>query len=455
MSASTQTKGTASSKRNPCPICLKDHGCKISDSKILCLRGDRSFNVPGWKWVKEARNAMGGVFVPDNGTESNFDREEWKREQAKLREAERKRKANSLSEEQRDRNARSILRELGLSSRHRADLHRRGLTDAQIEEIGFKTVEAGQRLIVPINSDFPGANITGDQLKNADGYLVPIFNEHNQIIGFQNATDDRENGKYKWLKSAASSHLPSGELPLTIRRVEGDRDVRLCEGTSKPLIASYRHNKTFIGASGGQFAGSPQLLKRYLEADKPRRVILCPDAGWNCNPHVRKAIEATAELLTEWGYTVYWEDWGQSDSKKNPDIDEISSHEKRVLKKWKAQKQNEIEQAARSQWLDSKKYTPTPNDIQNNPYIDFELPSEGSSLVIKSGLGTGKTETLARRIMPILKSLNIGVIVLGSRNSLLIQTGNRWRLFIYTKIEKEPRKKSLNPMEKSPSVPIV
>ncbi|MEL7039629.1 MAG: hypothetical protein AAFO04_29060 [Cyanobacteria bacterium J06592_8] len=323
-----------SSKRNLCPICGKDHGCKISDNLILCLRGDRNFLVPGWKWIKEAANGMGGVFVADNGTESTFDREEWQRKQAQLKEAERKRTANSLSEESRSRHARQIIKQLGLSTKHRQNLRERGLTDEQIEEIGFKSVEASQRLIIPISPDFPGVNVTGDQLKNADGYLVPLFNEQGQIIGFQIAADDRNRAKYLWLSENSDFRLPSGEPPLTVRQVEGDcaermgvanRDVRLCEGTLKPLIASYRHNKTFIGAAGGNFSASPELLKRYLDAlIKPGgRVILDSDAGIGTNRHVQQRDLATIALVESFGYEVAIEWWGQFEKTPNNDIDEI------------------------------------------------------------------------------------------------------------------------------------
>ncbi len=324
MNTSTQTKGTPSSKRNPCPICQKDHGCKISDSKILCLRGDRSFTVPGWKWVKEARNGMGGVFVPDSNETSTFDREEWQRKQAELKEAERKRKSSSLSEIDRNTNAKKLLKQLGLATRHKADLIRRGLTEAQIEEIGFKTVEAGQRLILPISPDFPGANSKGDQLKNADGYLVPLFNEFGQIIGFQITADDRKRAKYLWLSQDSDFKLPNGEPPLTIRRVEGDRVVRLCEGTLKPLIASYRHSKSFIGAAGGNFSGSPKQLKRYLDSINPERVILTPDAGIGTNRHVRQRDLSTLKLVESLGYEVRIEWWGQFEKTPDNDIDEIS-----------------------------------------------------------------------------------------------------------------------------------
>lgn len=321
---------------------------------------------------KRNQNGMGGLFVADNDTESTFDREEWKRQKAAEREGSRKRKANSLSEADRDFYARRILRQLGLSSRHRADLHRRGLTDDQIEEIGFKSVEAGQKLIVPINPDFPGVNIDGDRFKNASGYLVPLFNEYSQIIGFQIAADDRTRAKYPWLSQDSDFRLPSGEPPLTIRFVPGNREVRLVEGTLKPLIASHRLNKTFIGASGGHFASSPQQLKRYLEDIQPDRVIISGDAGWKLNPHVRRSYEATAQLLTEWGYKVYFEDWGQSENKNTPDIDEISPDEKRVLRKWKSLEDNKIDRAARSQWLESKKFTSTVT--QDQQYVDFEMP---------------------------------------------------------------------------------
>ena len=88
--------------------------------------------------------------------------------------------------------------------------------------------------------------------------------------------------------------------------------------------------------------------------------------------------------------------------------------------------------AAHEEWLASKNFTP--NDTQDRPFVEFDLPPIGSSLVVKSGLGTGKTHRLATTIMPALEmefgirnalakaeKSGEGVILLGSRNSLLIQ----------------------------------
>ncbi|MEL7039240.1 MAG: bifunctional DNA primase/polymerase [Cyanobacteria bacterium J06592_8] len=78
---------------------------------------------------------------------------------------------------------------------------------------------------------------------------------------------------------------------------------------------------------------------------------------------------------------------------------------------------------AQKSWRKAKQFTPT--ITQQQQYVDFSIPPIGSSLVVKSGLGTGKTETLKRQIMPSLLANNEGLIVIGSRNSLLIQTCDR------------------------------
>jgi len=86
-------------------------------------------------------------------------------------------------------------------------------------------------------------------------------------------------------------------LPLTVLKGEG-KDAFLCEGILKPAIANVIHNKTFIGASGGNFTNSPEQLKRILKTVvKDGKVYFCPDAGFNLNPQVQRRDRATVKLI--------------------------------------------------------------------------------------------------------------------------------------------------------------
>jgi len=375
-------------------------------------------SIDGWLYKGQTKDQLWGKYVKDDG-KSNLDRETYRKQREQERQREKTRQFNSLSESDRDRESKKLLKQLGLNSKHKAALLNRGLKASEIELIGFRTVERGQRLLAPVSSDLAGVNSNGLSLRVPDGFLVPIFNELEQIIGFQLARDDR-NPKYQWLKSGNSSHLPTGELPITSCKGQ-DSDVRLTEGILKPLVASKRRNQNFIGASGGQFASSPIQLKTRLETLKPKRVILTPDSGSLINNHVLRQNRETYKLVKSFGYDVYVEDWGQGNNKNALDIDEISPDTQTKIipyeqwdKDYLPELKDDWQKSARQHWKRHKQFTPSVT--QNQHYSDFRFPSNGETLVIKAGLGTGKTYQIADNINQLPD--NQGIIALFATNAL-------------------------------------
>ena len=62
-------------------------------------------------------------------------------------------------------------------------------------------------------------------------------------------------------------------------------------------------------------------------------------------------------------------------------------------------------------------------DVINQPYFNWETPAEGTLLAVKSSLGSGKTTWLAKVIAELRDE---GWLALGHRNSLLLQSCQRW-----------------------------
>lgn len=379
-------------------------------------------DINGWTYKGQTKDQLWGKYVKNCDNGSDFDRETYRKQREQERQREKARQFSSLSESDRDRESRKLLKQLGLSSKHRQSLLNRGLTASDIESIGFRTVSRGQHLLAPVSPDLAGVNSNGFGLRCSDGFLIPIFNELGQIIGQQLACDDRSQAKYKWLKSGNSSHLATGELPLTFVKGQ-DSDVRLSEGTLKPLVASAKLGQNFIGASGGQFASSPKQLERYLKAINPNRVILSVDAGSRTNSHVLTQCRNTYKLVKDLGYTVFVEHWGQSDDKNALDIDEISPDTQTKIipyEQWDDKYLPELKQdwqkSAHQHWKRHKQFTPALT--QNQQFTSFDLPPIGSSLVIKGGTGIGKTFNLAE----IIKCLpdDVGVIPLFATNALAL-----------------------------------
>ncbi|MEP1079442.1 hypothetical protein NDI52_28945 [Leptolyngbya sp. PL-A3] len=299
--------------------------------------------VPGYRFTGLSKDGLWGVWVvddPDN--RSDEDREQWWQEQQirqHLREqAEAQQRAQSLPASERDRHYRPLLSHLTLHPEDRADLHRRGLSEAQIKASGFVSVEPWQKLPEDFPLTLPGVNLDGRSLNVAEaGYLCPIRDIDGFIVGLQLRLRNAEDGgRYRWLSSVTQKrpngqppNLPNGELPLAVFRPEEltRQAIALVEGTGpKPFITSQRLEVITIGAAGGLFAASAETLRVTLEQLAAElgthRIEFFPDAGSLENPNVLRQYRATWELLEQEGYSVFVGWWGQT-SKDYPDIDEL------------------------------------------------------------------------------------------------------------------------------------
>ncbi|MGL5135815.1 MAG: hypothetical protein ACRC78_25070, partial [Planktothrix sp.] len=121
---------------------------------------------------------MGGLFGADSG-----ERQEYRPEQQPK--AAKPSNITPLTDEQLDREARKILKQLGLTSKHREQLRGRGLTDEQIDQRGFKSVDRYQEFnLIPISPNFPGMGTKGTLTNSGSGFLIPARNIKGLIIGF-------------------------------------------------------------------------------------------------------------------------------------------------------------------------------------------------------------------------------------------------------------------------------
>ncbi|PSB14505.1 hypothetical protein C7B65_26350 [Phormidesmis priestleyi ULC007] len=297
---------------------------------------------PGFKFIGLTKDQLWGKFVLNDGRTATA---QWT---AHVQSHPRRKRSQPdpqpgsplpLSAEARNQSYRPLLDSLSLHPEDRAELHRRGLTDAQIAAWGVKSVEQWQRLNFPLPVTLPGVSLDGFSLNCQPGYLCPILDVHGHLVGFQlrlRLADD--GGRYRWLTSATKTrpegstpHLPNGELPLAVHRPTQilRHVIALVEGVgAKPFITAQRQGQITIGAAGGQFASSPNTLKATLEALAlelgTQTIEFYPDAGAVQNRQVMRQYRATWKLLRTWGYQVQIAWWGQT-TKASPDIDELGT----------------------------------------------------------------------------------------------------------------------------------
>lgn len=368
---------------NPCQICGDTSGkCRETPTTLLCMEITDAYNCPpGFKFRGLSSDGNWGKFTKNETVSDPSRREEFVRQQRQKRQqrlqVESNRLGQLLCESERDKNIRKIIRQLGLSQQHKADLQRRGLTDEQIAAGMFRSVEQWQKLDFEVSHRLGGVAIDGKSLITQSGYICPIWNVTGEIVGWQLRADDRENGKYKWASSQTkkrpngpTSHLQSGELPITCCRpiqdvgcrisgveknqsntpntrdsqnitkggeILGCKDVeypspynkviRLGEGFLKPWISAQLSGEIYLGAAGANFASSPKIVKAYLdqlaeELGGIDKLVLDADAGAITNRHVMRQYRRIRDLLKKLGYELHIGWWNQL-TKDDLDIDEL------------------------------------------------------------------------------------------------------------------------------------
>jgi hypothetical protein len=473
MSALT-SKPIPTKRGNPCPICDDAKGkCRTyRDSPIvLCATQINSFDTaPGYEYKKPASNEFWAVWAPTDN-ESTFDREAWQRHKQQT-EQRIKRVGDTLSVEERDRQFKAIARASGYPTfTHRQNLEKRLLAPQQIEQLSKQGLlwswQAGEQ-VEGVTAYLPGVDSHG-RLRNFNALAIGIPDVDGNILGVKLRTDDpKANTRYFWCSSesigGSGINLPNGEVPIGFYRPLGDVThgaICLGEGELKPMIAAQLHGALFIGASGGNFAGSPKQLKAYIEAGfkelgASAPIELCADAGAIVNPNILRQYRSTFELLQSWGYQVSIRWWNQG-TKQDSDVDEIDSETFRsarlltvaefeaiaqtflpaptLSQPEKLTYEEEVERVQKS--LRSLTHTPT-TELNQRFLGELPLPAPGTIAAISAACKTGKTESMngfvddqgVKRFEGIIAKHRAAhpdakIFVIGYRNTLLKQTAKR------------------------------
>jgi hypothetical protein len=279
---------------------------------------------PEWHYLGSSSNGVWGKFVPRK--DRDFDRTEWlekklERERDRL-EREREHAKNALTIPERDNALRLLSQSLGLSRRHKQSLLDRGLSESAIKSGLFFSIYPNDDVPPSIPPNLPGVS-NGKIAASGVGIACLAFDSEGRAIGYQIRLENVTDSKYRWAKGLTSSHLPNGELPITVigNDKESDR-VWLSEGILKPFVAAHKHGINTLGAAGGYFSGAANQIKNAIGPYK--ELIICPDAGDINNHHVMLRWEKQITFLESLGKSLLIAWWGQK-TKDEDDIDELAS----------------------------------------------------------------------------------------------------------------------------------
>jgi predicted P-loop ATPase len=333
------TKLIKSSKKNPCPICSKEDWCyQLNTSLWCCKRSDEA--APGWHRTNKQDSDGAWYFAIDNERSDRKTKNQELTKQEAWRRLDRiasqqQEFSTQLTSAQRDPLIRSLSQYLGLTLEHHQMLSNRGLTDEQIKEHLFFSIEQFQKVGEHYPLNLPGVHLhKGDRQLQGKGVAIVAIDVDGLAAGWQVMNDDPrptapevDFAKYYWAKGNKSSHLPigDGELPIqTIGTASNPDTIWACEGLLKPVVASYRIGDRFIGAAGGLFRSSPIQVKAALK--NVQTVIIAVDAGDAVNPHRVRHWWLETEFFQLLGLKVLFAWWGQINKNEN-DIDELTPDE--------------------------------------------------------------------------------------------------------------------------------
>ena len=327
--------------RNPCPVCGETKkGCRTNtDTNITHCRGDNPSS--DYRFIKEDKHGFGMYKLEAEISEfSEAKKQEWLEERKAQRERwleqENQKIESSLTNQERDRAIKVILSQLSLNTEDKERLKARGLTDDQIKEAGYRSVEQWQKLDDVVSPALAGVNRYGKGLNNpVDGVLVPIPNVDGEYVAlrlYDPNAKETGNPKYPWLSSSkqgcTQKDKETGEYPIAVyipSTIREQGKVGLCEGLEwKPKLAAERLGYPVIGFAGASFFyQSPQLLKEALKKLEAQELIFVPDGGAVINPRVSEPASELFKQVNELGYNINVAWWGQN-TKQDGDIDEIS-----------------------------------------------------------------------------------------------------------------------------------
>jgi hypothetical protein len=286
---------------NPCPICGKPDWCLIShDGKAaICARieSDRQAGHKGAGWIHKLDNARP---LPRSQTRQDVKQNP---------------KAAPVIL---DKTYRALLSELPLFAAHRENLQYRGLTNAQITRLSYRTLPTNRRreLVIRLQANgFRFTGVPGFYLENGEwhlagpaGIVIPVRDTMGRIVGLQLRCDKaEEGGRYKWISSRGFNKGCSPGAPV---HVSGQTfigsDIWITEGPLKADIAALKLERVVLGIAGvNNWPGVIPIIREL----RPERVIVAFDMDKLLNPSVRTHSETLITCLIKRGIPTFEADW--------------------------------------------------------------------------------------------------------------------------------------------------
>ena len=223
---------------------------------------------------------------------------------------------------------------LTLSKEHREHLKTiRGLSDNQIEELGYKSTPAfypcrplAERLL---KKGYQLEGVPGFYQKDGRwtvlfssrtaGILIPVRSLDRQICGCQIRLDtplkneddppEKSGAKYIWLSSSGKPKGTSSGSPVHFVGDSNAGVVYVTEGFLKSDVAHYLMNRTFVATAGANNTAQLEVLLRQLADNGTHTIIEAEDMDKYRNQAVNKGALKLYELAKKYGMECRGLNW--------------------------------------------------------------------------------------------------------------------------------------------------
>lgn len=234
--------------------------------------------------------------------------------------------------EVRNKTYNALLDELTLSDRHRKDLLRRGMTDREIRENGYKSYPITEKEVyceLLISKGYVLKGVPGFYQKEdgkwtmmccgKGGYLIPQRDGKGRIQGMQIRSDDASYGKYLTLSSCEKLNGSKGRAYCHFTRGrKGLKDIILTEGPLKGDIISYYTGYSVLAVQGvNSLKAVKGAIADLYNSGLLNKVSLAYDMDLYRNEHVTSALSDLKEMLRSFEIPFSQIDWQKDYEKKD------------------------------------------------------------------------------------------------------------------------------------------
>jgi hypothetical protein len=224
----------------------------------------------------------------------------------------------------------ALLGRLELSDAHRQALRARGLTDPEIDRLGYRTAVrfAVRQAVGEFKAGYGDATLLGipgfrrarDQVRffDREGLIVPVRDLGGRVVALKVRLDENgAGGKYVWASGGEGGASCGSPPHVPLGTPAAAEAVRVTEGELKADVAFVRSGLPTVGVPG---VANWRAALPLLEALGAKAVHLAFDADARAKAGVARELAACADELLRRGLEVRLEVWDARDGKGVDDL---------------------------------------------------------------------------------------------------------------------------------------